>query len=93
MWLEGDAVQAEPDALDRIAHALRDRCELCFRIEPGPADARLSRIREEAAASTAGVAVDTLKRWRTSVLTSETAADARMRLAQAYDAFAFGAAA
>jgi tRNA-dihydrouridine synthase B len=47
----------------------------------------------DAAASTAGVAVDTLKRWRTSVLTSETAADARTRLAQAYDAFAGGAAA
>jgi len=47
----------------------------------------------DAAASTTGVAFDTLRRWRTSVLTSETAADARMRLAQAYDAFAFGAAA
>jgi tRNA-dihydrouridine synthase B len=47
----------------------------------------------DAAAATAGVARDTLKRWRGSVLTSETAADARRRLAQAYDAFAGGAAA
>ena len=37
--------------------------------------------------------VDTLKRWRGAVLTCETAADARARLAQAYDAFASGAAA
>ena len=41
----------------------------------------------------AGVALDTLKRWRGTVLTSETPADARARLAQAYDAFACGAAA
>jgi nifR3 family TIM-barrel protein len=47
----------------------------------------------DAAAATAGVALDTLKRWRGSVLTSETAADARVRLAQAYDAFAYKAAA
>ena len=46
----------------------------------------------DAAAGTAGVALDTLKRWRGSVLTSETATDARARLAQAYDAFACGAA-
>ena len=47
----------------------------------------------DAAAATAGVALDTLKRWRGSVLTSETPADARVRLAQAYDAFACRAAA
>jgi tRNA-dihydrouridine synthase B len=47
----------------------------------------------DAAAATAGVAIDTLKRWRGSVLTSESAADARSRLAEAYDAFANGAAA
>jgi nifR3 family TIM-barrel protein len=47
----------------------------------------------DAAAATAGVARDTLKRWRGSVLTSETASEARNRLAQAYDAFAAGAAA
>jgi tRNA-dihydrouridine synthase B len=47
----------------------------------------------DAAASTAGIAVDTLKHWRGRVLTGETAADTRARLAQAYDAFAFGAAA
>jgi tRNA-dihydrouridine synthase B len=47
----------------------------------------------DAAAATAGVALDTLKRWRGSVLTSETPADARVRLAQAYDAFACGTAA
>jgi nifR3 family TIM-barrel protein len=45
----------------------------------------------DAAAATAGIAVDTLKRWRNTVLTSETPADARSRLAQAYDAFASGA--
>jgi len=44
----------------------------------------------DAAAATAGVARDTLKNWRGSVLTSETAADARSRLAEAYDAFANG---
>jgi nifR3 family TIM-barrel protein len=47
----------------------------------------------DAAATTAGVARDTLKRWRGTVLTSENPADARARLAQAYDAFACGAAA
>jgi nifR3 family TIM-barrel protein len=47
----------------------------------------------DAAAATAGVALDTLKRWRGTVLTSDTAADARSRLAEAYDAFACGAAA
>jgi tRNA-dihydrouridine synthase len=47
----------------------------------------------DAAAATAGIAVDTLKRWRGTVLTSETPADARARLEQAYDAFACGAAA
>jgi tRNA-dihydrouridine synthase B len=47
----------------------------------------------DAAASTAGVALDTLKGWRSSVLTSETPSAARARLAQAYDAFACGAAA
>jgi tRNA-dihydrouridine synthase B len=47
----------------------------------------------DAAASTAGVAFDTLKRWRSTVLTSETPADARVRLAEAYDAFACRAAA
>jgi tRNA-dihydrouridine synthase len=47
----------------------------------------------DAAAATAGVAFDTLKRWRGSVLTSETPSEARDRLAQAYDAFACGAAA
>jgi tRNA-dihydrouridine synthase B len=47
----------------------------------------------DAAAASADIAIDTLKRWRHAVLTSETAADARSRLAQAYDAFACGAAA
>jgi tRNA-dihydrouridine synthase B len=47
----------------------------------------------DAAAASAGVAIDTLKRWRGTVLTSETPADARVRLEQAYDAFASGAAA
>ena len=45
----------------------------------------------DAAAATAGVAVETLKRWRGTVLTSETPAQARERLAHAYDAFACGA--
>ncbi len=44
----------------------------------------------DAAAVTAGVAVDTLKRWRGSVLTTEDPATARDRLAEAYDAFANG---
>jgi tRNA-dihydrouridine synthase len=47
----------------------------------------------DAAAATADVAFDTLKRWRGSVLTSETPAEARLRLAEAYDAFACRAAA
>jgi nifR3 family TIM-barrel protein len=47
----------------------------------------------DAAAATAGIALGTLKRWRSTVLTSETPADARTRLAQAYDAFASGASA
>ncbi len=45
----------------------------------------------DAAAVSAGVAFDSLKRWRGAVLTCETATDARARLAQAYDAFAEGA--
>jgi nifR3 family TIM-barrel protein len=45
----------------------------------------------DAAASSAGVAFDVLKRWRADVLTSEDPADARARLAEAYDAFASGA--
>src|SRR6187397_633572 len=47
----------------------------------------------DAAASSAGIAIDTLRRWRTSVLTSETPAQVQSRLAEAYDAFASGAAA
>jgi nifR3 family TIM-barrel protein len=47
----------------------------------------------DAAAVTTGVAFETLKRWRGSVLTSETPAEARTRLAEAYDAFACGASA
>jgi nifR3 family TIM-barrel protein len=47
----------------------------------------------DAAAVTAGTARDTLKRWRATVLTSETPGEARSRLAQAYDVFAEGAAA
>jgi nifR3 family TIM-barrel protein len=46
----------------------------------------------DAAAATAGVARETLKRWRGSVLTSESASETRNRLAQAYDAFVAGAA-
>ena len=45
----------------------------------------------DAAASSAGVALGTLKRWRGDVLTSETPNVARARLEQAYDAFACGA--
>jgi nifR3 family TIM-barrel protein len=41
----------------------------------------------DAAAASAGIALDTLKRWRGAVLTTESPADARMRLAEAYDAF------
>jgi tRNA-dihydrouridine synthase len=47
----------------------------------------------DAAAASAGIAFDTLKRWRNTVLTSETPTDARRRLTEAYDAFACGAAA
>jgi len=47
----------------------------------------------DAAASSAGIAIDTLKRWRAAVLTCDSAVDARARLAQAYDAFASRAAA
>jgi len=47
----------------------------------------------DAAAVTGGVARETLKRWRGTVLTGETPSDVRARLAQAYDAFACGAAA
>jgi len=46
----------------------------------------------DAAAASAGVAFDTLKRWRATVLTSDNPAAARSRLAEAYDAFACGAA-
>jgi nifR3 family TIM-barrel protein len=42
----------------------------------------------DAAAASAGVAIETLKRWRSAVLTSENPADARTRLTEAYDAFA-----
>jgi tRNA-dihydrouridine synthase B len=45
----------------------------------------------DAAAATAGVAFDTLKRWRGTVLTGESPADVRTRLADAYDAFSSGA--
>jgi nifR3 family TIM-barrel protein len=45
----------------------------------------------DAAAASAGIALDTLKRWRGTVLTSDTPAEARTRLAEAYDAFAEGA--
>jgi tRNA-dihydrouridine synthase B len=41
----------------------------------------------DAAAATAGIAFHTLKRWRGAVLTTENPADARRRLAEAYDAF------
>src|SRR3954470_14163181 len=44
----------------------------------------------DAAAASAGVALDTLKRWRGNVLTSEPPGDARARLAEAYDAPAPG---
>ncbi len=44
----------------------------------------------DAAAATAGVAFETLKSWRGTVLTSESPAEARTRLAEAYDAFACG---
>ena len=45
----------------------------------------------DAAAASAGVAIDTLRRFRTSVLTSDDPTAARARLAEAYDAFAGGA--
>jgi tRNA-dihydrouridine synthase B len=45
----------------------------------------------DAAAASAGTAVETLRRWRTEVLTSDTPAAARTRLALAYEAFARGA--
>ena len=45
----------------------------------------------DAAAASAGVALDTLKRWRSTVLTSDDPAVARDRLTEAYDAFACGA--
>jgi nifR3 family TIM-barrel protein len=41
----------------------------------------------DAAAASAGVALDTLKRWRTNVLTSDDPAAARSRLAEAFHAF------
>ena len=47
----------------------------------------------DAAASTAGIALDKLKHWRAHVLTAETPAETHTRLAHAYDAFAFKAAA
>jgi tRNA-dihydrouridine synthase B len=45
----------------------------------------------DAAAATAGVAIETLKRWRGAVLTSDDPNDARARLAEAYDAFEYAA--
>jgi tRNA-dihydrouridine synthase B len=45
----------------------------------------------DAAAATTGIAIETLRRWRGSVLTGDTPADVRTRLAEAYDAFACGA--
>ncbi len=47
----------------------------------------------DAAAATAGIAFETLKSWRGNVLTTEDPVAARKRLAEAYDAFACGAAA
>jgi tRNA-dihydrouridine synthase B len=41
----------------------------------------------DAAAASAGVALDTLKRWRANVLTSEDPAAARNRLTEAFQAF------
>ncbi len=46
----------------------------------------------DAAAATAGVALELLKRWRGAVLTSENPTDTRARLKQAYDVFACGTA-
>ncbi len=45
----------------------------------------------DAAAASANVAVETLKSWRSTVLTSDDPHAARVRLAEAYDAFAVGA--
>jgi tRNA-dihydrouridine synthase B len=45
----------------------------------------------DAAAASAGIAFDTLKRWRGTVLTGENPKDVRNRLAEAYEAFACGA--
>ncbi len=45
----------------------------------------------DAAAASAGIAIDTLRRWRSQVLTSDDPATARRHLRQAYDAFACGA--
>jgi nifR3 family TIM-barrel protein len=47
----------------------------------------------DAAAATAGVALETLRSWRGAVLTCETPNDARRRLTEAYHAFGCGAAA
>ena len=47
----------------------------------------------DAAAASAGIAFETLKSWRGNVLTTEDPVAARKRLAEAYDAFACGAAA
>ena len=41
----------------------------------------------DAAAASADVALDTLKRWRANVLTAEDPAAARRRLAEAFHAF------
>ena len=41
----------------------------------------------DAAAASAGIALDTLKRWRANVLTSEDPAAARNRLTEAFQAF------
>jgi nifR3 family TIM-barrel protein len=46
----------------------------------------------DAAAASAGVTLDILKRWRSAVLTSESPVAARDHLFEAYDAFASGAA-
>ncbi len=42
----------------------------------------------DAAAASTGVAVDTLRRWRSAVLTSDNPFEARSHLVDAYDAFA-----
>jgi nifR3 family TIM-barrel protein len=42
----------------------------------------------DAAAASADVAIDTLRRWRSTVLTSESPVEARSHLIDAYDAFA-----